>query len=304
MKKDIKEMIIEKIMEVCDKEQKLPWSKGILNKVDFAPINFTNQKRYRGFNRLLLTSIGVGTNEYLTFKQCQALGGKVKKGEKSFPIVFYMLWNKKTKKAAEKGDNNEDIIPLMKYFNVFEISQTTLKPKRTLESKENKKNLDIEKFVSDFAKETNVKIENVFKANKTASYSPSQHKIEISDITLYESPEEYYATLFHEMIHSTGTKLKRKFNTMFGSEIYSKEEVVAETGAMFLCSIFGINKNATTNNNLAYIKGWSKNLRENPDWLISGANAAEKAVEFMLNVTKIKIDGYNSETETEEKKVS
>lgn len=68
----------------------------------------------------------------------------------------------------------------------------------------------------------------------------------------------------------------------FGSEIYSKEEIVAEFGAALLCRRFGIEKE--DNNTAAYIKGWSEAIKNNPDWLINGANAAQKAVDYMLKV--------------------
>ena len=76
--------------------------------------------------------------------------------------------------------------------------------------------------------------------------------------------------------------MERKNNyEEWGDHNYSKEEVVAETGAMFLCQYFGIAKD-TSRNSQAYLQHWSQKLRENPMWLISGANAAEKAVNYML----------------------
>lgn len=177
----------------------------------------------------------------------------------------------------------------MRYFNVFEVSQTTLIPKRTLEEKkDNKLDIDVEKFVTDFAKATELKITQIHSANKTACYIPSKHAIEISEISLYKSSNEYYSTLFHEMIHSTMKDLNRKTSCSFGSELYSKEEVVAEVGAMFLCDMFGIER--TSSNSIAYVQSWSKHLRDNPDWLISGANQSEKAVDFMLEKAGIKLD--------------
>ena len=50
----------------------------------------------------------------------------------------------------------------------------------------------------------------------------------------------YYSVLFHKLTHATGnsTRLNRpeivSVNT-FGSEDYSREELVAELGASFLC---------------------------------------------------------------------
>jgi len=57
---------------------------------------------------------------------------------------------------------------------------------------------------------------------------------------LFNSVEEYYATLFHEQTHSTGheSRLRResvKDAAPFGSPTYAREELVAEMGAAFLC---------------------------------------------------------------------
>lgn len=297
MKKEIKEEIVKTIMEVCEKDKQLPWDKGILNSQIFFPVNHITGRRYGGINRMLLMILGRGTQEYVTFNQCKKKKGMVKKGEKAKPIIFYMPYNKKEHRAAEKGDKKEDLVPILRGFRVFEISQTTLEPKRILSTKDNKESLDIKNFVEKFANETKLEIKNVFESGKTACYIPSQHVVEISDITLYSSSDEYYSTLFHELIHSTQEAMKRKSDHSFGSEEYSKEEVVAETGAMFLCATFGITK--AKNNSTVYIKSWSEKLRENPDWLISGANSAEKAVEYMLEKSGMKMIS-NIEPDTEE----
>jgi len=66
----------------------------------------------------------------------------------------------------------------------------------------------------------------------------------------------YYSALFHELIHSTGHKsrLNRTFGARFGDELYSKEELVAEMGAAFLCAIAGIANEHTDRNTTAYLQ--------------------------------------------------
>ena len=63
---------------------------------------------------------------------------------------------------------------------------------------------------------------------------------------------------------------------------YSKEEIVAEFGAALLCRQFGIT--SEDDNTAAYLQGWSEAIKENPDWLINGANAAQKAVDYMNEI--------------------
>jgi antirestriction protein ArdC len=99
---------------------------------------------------------------------------------------------------------------------------------------------------------------------------------------------EYYATLFHEIIHSTGNekRLKRftsedKNQTLFGSDSYSKEELVAEIGASFLCHQNGIENKSTKDNSVAYLQNWLKMLKDDHKLIIFAAAQAEKAVKFI-----------------------
>lgn len=79
--------------------------------------------------------------------------------------------------------------------------------------------------------------------------------------------EEYYSTLFHEMVYSTGHKdrLNRqgvaKNNITFGGPDYSKEELIAEMGATILYGMAGINQ-TTMDNSASYMKAWLSKLKK------------------------------------------
>ncbi len=111
-------------------------------------------------------------------------------------------------------------------------------------------------------------------------------EIHMPDAKNFFKDEEYYSTLFHEAIHSTGhaKRLNRhhKFpNLNFGSKDYSQEELVAEMGAAYLCGICGI-ENATIENSAAYIEGWLKKLRSDKKFIVSAARLAQQAVDYIL----------------------
>ena len=283
---DIKEKVTNLILEACEKEEKLPWDKGVLNG-DFYPINPQTGTIYKGFNRLFLYWIGAKDNEtleFLTFRGANKMGGKVNKGYKKFPVVYWNFskWNKKENRKAQEGDDPKDVktIPFMRYYEVCRITDTTVPPTRKFKERDNASIEDIDSFIEKFAEASEVTIE--FKKSGTACYKPRKHEVSIAGRRYYKSSEEYYSTIFHELVHSTAKKMERTVDFgLWGDHTYSKEEVVAETGAMFLCQYFGIAK-TTERNSQAYLQGWSKKLRENPLWLISGANAAEKAVNYML----------------------
>ena len=110
----------------------------------------------------------------------------------------------------------------------------------------------------------------------------------------FEGDDEYYSTLYHELVHATGheTRLGRfegkKTETRFGSKSYSKEELIAEFGAAFLCAHTGIDDVRVIENSAAYIAGWKSKLTENPKWLLTAASKARKASEFILDAKEVK----------------
>ncbi len=121
-----------------------------------------------------------------------------------------------------------------------------------------------------------------------AYYRPSDDVVNMPKANLFESDEEYYSTIFHELIHSTGhvKRLNREGITNishFGSHDYSKEELVAEMGSAFLCGHCGIEPRVIQNQ-AAYIQSWLKKLRSNKKWLVYAAAAAQKAADYTLNI--------------------
>ncbi len=117
-------------------------------------------------------------------------------------------------------------------------------------------------------------------------YVPSLDIIKLPQKDLFISSEHYYATYFHELMHSTGheTRLNREGvskNIHFGSETYSKEELVAEIGAAFLCNEAGI-IDQTIENSEAYIQNWTRHLKENANWIISAAARAQKGYDWIM----------------------
>ena len=107
----------------------------------------------------------------------------------------------------------------------------------------------------------------------------------------YQNINEYYSTTFHELAHSTGhkTRLDRLENgtvAAFGSEIYSKEELVAEIGSATILNTLNIETSQTFKNSAAYIQNWLQVLKNDNKFIVSAASKAEKAVNFILGTDK------------------
>ena len=69
----------------------------------------------------------------------------------------------------------------------------------------------------------------------------------------------------------------------YGSEEYSKEELVAELGSASLMNIVGIENNHSFKNSTAYIQSWVRVLQNDVKFIVSASSKAEKAVKYILN---------------------
>ena len=123
-------------------------------------------------------------------------------------------------------------------------------------------------------------------ATNEAFYSPVGDFIQVPERKQYKDVNGFYATLYHEMIHSTGHKsrLNRlEKDAHFGNGVYSREELCAELGSAFLMNLLGLENKKTFRNNAAYIQNWMQVLKNDPRFIVSAAGKAEKAVKFIMN---------------------
>lgn len=277
---DVYGIVTEKILKALE-EGTVPWQKPWIGSE--KAVNYVTRKPYKGINTLLLDQPG----EYLTFKQCTTLGGKVKKGEKAQMIVFFTFSEHK-----EKDANGEDKItkfPVLKYYNVFHLSQCEgIESKLEPPSPEADSLAEGETIIDGYISRSGVRFEAV-KGSDRAFYRPSEDKIIIPHISQYKLTEEYYSTAFHEMCHSTGhsSRLKRFGErddgvAAFGNDVYSKEELIAEIGSSMLMSIAGIERSETFTNSTAYLQSWLNVLKGDKRLIVTAANSAQKAVDLIL----------------------
>jgi len=294
---DVYEMINNRIIESLEKgvaPWKCPWLKGEHDE----PRNFVSTKKYNGINPFLLgmTAIAKGYSSpfWLTYRQAQSLGGNVKQGEKSPAfVVFYKQIEKKDKdEGRQEGETSsrDDFYRMLRYTPVFNTDQCDglsvpdLHPER--KKYEHEVIASAQAIVD--AMPMRPTIESERQSNR-AFYSPSSDKVVVPYLAQYEHAEEYYSTLFHELGHSTGAahRLDRDFknSVSFADHEYSKEELVAEFTASYLCGIAGI-EHRTLDNSAAYLESWTKRLKDkaNKKWLTWAASKASKAADFIRGV--------------------
>ena len=278
MKKDIYEMITDRIIEQLEKEY-IPWQKPCTCVHDGA-YNRISNKPYSLLNQMLLSKTG----EYASFKQWTELGGHIRKGEKAEIITFW-----KIQQIEEENEDGEKIIkqlPLLRYYNVFHISQVEGVEPKSIDLNELQPIEEAERIKTEYMQREHIKIFE--KVTDKAFYSPSLDYIQVPCKEQYQNIEEFYSTLFHEMTHSTGHKVRLdredvKDCMYFGSENYSKEELCAELGSAFLINKLGIASSKSFTNSTSYIQSWLRVLKNDKKFIISASSRAEKAVKYILN---------------------
>lgn len=275
---NIYQEITNRIIAQLEKGE-IPWRKPWSGLRDGA-YNRVSKKPYSLLNQMILQHEG----EYATYKQWADLGGTVRKGEKSEIVVFWKIIKKN--EANADGEMVEKAIPFLRYINVFHISQVDGVEPLEKPSFSHEPIAEAEKIKNDYVAREKILIQE--RVTNEAYYSPSTDFIQVPCKEQYADIMEFYSTLFHEMIHSTGhaSRLSRFSETSaiagFGSEDYSKEELIAEIGGATLMNLIGIESVKTFRNSTAYIQSWLKVLRNDNKFIVSASSKAEKAVKYIL----------------------
>ncbi len=271
------EIITNRIIEKLEAGV-IPWHKP-WHSIEGMPKNLISKKEYWGINVFLLAMQRYESPYWLSFKQAQELGGNVRKDEKGTPVVFWNWINQVDDEGTEKN------IPFMRYYIVYNIAQCeNIDPGKVPASLPVHNNFDlIAECETMMAGMPNCPA--IQQGKQRASYNPLSDIVSMPRFGSFDSAEAFYSTLFHELIHSTGheSRLNRlNINvSRFGDDEYSKEELVAEMGAAFLCGFAGI-ENITLNNSAAYIQGWLKALKDDKRLVIVAAAQAQKAADYIL----------------------
>lgn len=254
----------------------IPWRKPCKS---IPPTNFKSKKPYRGINYFLTSFQSYSSPYWLTFKQMTELGGKLK-GEQDYTMVVYFNMLESKTKFKKNGDAEK--FPMLKYYRVYnmeqiegiEVPETTVVPFNSIQKSE----------------ETLMWMPNrptINYGGDRAFYRPMTDEIQLPNKNDFASAEEFYGTAFHELGHATGheSRLKRFLKEspthIFGSESYSREELIAEMTAAFVCAHCGIN--TTFDNSASYIQSWLKELKNDHTLIVKAANAAQKAADLIIN---------------------
>lgn len=286
---DVYTMVTERIIEQL-KQGYIPWKKPWANCLN-GTFNRISRKPYSLLNQLLLRYGG----EYATFKQWEQIGGRIKKGEKAEIVVF---WKMQDVQEREEGELVIKSVPILRYYNVFHISQVdNVLPLPKTEEFDTKPIQRAELVLRDYIEREQITLS--VEASDRAFYRSSDDSITIPAITQFEQAEEYYSTAFHECGHSTmkATRCNRECenrSAFFGTEDYSKEELIAEITSAAILHSMGLETPETFQNSAAYIQNWLKVLKNDRRFIVSASGKAEKAAKYILNIKEEKENDHET----------
>jgi antirestriction protein ArdC len=288
---DVYQMMTDRVLERMEQgiaPWKMPWQRAGL------PRNLTTNKPYRGFN---LFSLGMeaAINEWgpywLTFKQASALGGRVKKGSKSTPVIFWRAGIRKDKKDLDAaGEPKSKPFMILRYFRVFNLDQCedVRIPKGRFPEPGEPAAVEVypdaDEVFGDYVTREGIKVQH---GGDRAFFRPATDSIQLPYPSSFTTSAAYHCTSFHEAAHSTGvaTRLDRKGIVDFdyaGSHQYAEEELVAEFAATMLCGVTGIVRDNEIENSAAYLRSWATRLKEDPKLVVMAAQRAQRAADFVL----------------------
>ena len=294
--------LAEALTTLIESNQDLAWKPGwFSNGFNGGDRNAFTGQTYRGEN-LIATYFtraiyGYQDNRWLTMKQANELGGKVKKGEKGLRLVRFIEYDILTKKAPNWTEIRalpleesrqyikDNVRVCAKTFTVFNVEQceglTKLKPievKTMSEAELAKQNAQIETIIK------NSSAPVLYDGGDSAFYRPSTDDIHLPKVEYFKTKQDYYATALHEISHSTGhpSRLDRDLSGRFGTESYAIEELRAEISSMFLQSDLGLEvKGEVLESHAAYVKNWKEEITK-PEVLGKVIEEAKSITEYII----------------------
>lgn len=282
---DLYAQITQQIVEMLQKGV-VPWRSNILGAGSAGlPRNLSSGKTYRGVNLFLLAFVayarGYESSYWLSYRQAQERGGNVKSGEKSTLVVFWKPLESRDPKTGEK--KTAFVLRYYRVFNARQCEKVDVPDAPVFTPSEVQRVEAADALVKGYADGPAITHGGV-----QASYRPKADVVQIPEPSRFATTSDYYATLLHELSHSSGhsSRLNRQIDTdpkPFGSPDYGKEELIAEMSASFLCGHTGIAP-ATIENQAAYISGWLGTLKADKRLVITAAGAAARSADWIRGI--------------------
>ena len=260
-----------------------PWHEGA---DDGIPRNLSSGKPYRGINILLLhmqaMANGYAEHRWLTFKQANEIGARVRKGETGTPIVFFKWQEVGSNDETPERDKPARVRPMLKSFIVFNAAQLDDLPLEYHQSPKLPDWKPIER-AEDLLLGSGALIRH---GGNRAFYVPDQDYIQLPPAAWFPNPAAFYGTALHELTHWSGHPQRccRLLGKQHGMDAYAFEELVAEMGAAFLCAYCGLPGQLE---HASYIDNWLQALKRDKRLIFVAASKAQAAADFLLCISEL-----------------
>lgn len=280
MKRDVYAEVTEKMLDALENGL-VPWRKPWTTWG--AHRNLVSGHEYRGIN-VFLTALsaargGFERPAWVTMKQANRLGARVRAGEKGTMVVF---WEPRVEvRKLENGEEEQLRRLVFKKYYVWNVEQLDgIVLPELPRAPGAAAHEEAERVWTGYAGRPSLD-----HGGDRAYYSPGLDSIQMPPRSRFSGTAAYYQVLFHEAIHSTGAKSRLNRATLtqasfFGDANYSQEELVAEMGGAMLLARAGLEP--SYENSGAYLRGWLKALDADKRLVVVAAQAAEKAARYVL----------------------
>ena len=260
-----------------------PWGRVEDGPTLGMPLNAATGRRYSGINILILWGAvfarGYASQAWLTFRQAQALGGSVRRGERGITVVHADRFTpqEERRRASEGGDQARSIA-FLKRFTVFSVEQCDGLPDELIAPSPP---AEVSSILPEVEALIRRSCADMRIGGDRAFYAPTLDYIQVPRPEAFFDPINWHCTALHELGHWSGAphRLARDLTGPFGSAQYAREELVAEMSAAFTCASLGV---TPTVRHADYIGDWLQVLRDDDRAIVRAASAASKAADYLL----------------------
>jgi antirestriction protein ArdC len=257
----------------------VPWHRPWRVMAGDGPMNLGSRRAYEGFSNVCILSMAPFDSPFwLTFNQARRLGGTVRRGERGTGIFFF-----KRLAVRDRADPGKtSLVPLLRKSTVFNLGQTEgiEAPPLPVPPPGFEPLAAAEAVVEGYAGRPDV----VYARGGKCCYFPRIDRVLMVPRGDFDSPGTFYATLFHELTHSTMREGRAWRPDALGgsSRVRALEELTAELGSAFLCGHCGILGHKLAGNAAAYVDSWRRGLKDDKTLFMRAAARARKAVDHIL----------------------
>ena len=288
----IYQMVTDRIVHALESGT-VPWRASWQANGAALPLSMSTGKPYRSSNRMLLwlsaMEAGYRSPWWGTYDHIRALGGQVRKGERSTFVIFWKRYEDDKHPDPVTGKPAQRFV--LRYYRVFNAEQADGLPERFYPAPAEPKTAfqvieSAEAIMQAYVARSGL---TLAERGGQPKYVPALDVVEVPERPEFQTPEDFYDTTFHELVHSTGHKSRLNRDegqpAHFGTGAYGREELVAEIGASMLDAVAGIATDATNQQNDAYVAGWLTKIKGEPRLVVQAAANAQRAADLILGTT-------------------